>query len=408
MRVLLVSVDNSKTYKIGGKHIHQELLERAFGELGHQVDTAYPDDGNTVQIRVLKKVNRLLGRRNSYRLFRLKQKQKSTQLVQKVRALVAAHRYDMVSVQDPPSCIIVSDLLKDASIHCPVVMTLHGYYANETVNYGYYQGTDAKKVHEMCRTIESRAAASSDCIVTVDNRIRTYVQEAHGVPDNKLTVLHNAVDTNLFSPVDRNQQRTVRRQLGLPEEGWIALVARRLVKKNGVEYAVKACDLVSQGGAPIHLVIAGEGPEQAHIEQLIRSSHSPSSIRYLGRVDHEVVHDVFLAADIILMPSIRSDEIEEATSLTMLEGMACGKVVVASAIGGLKEVIRSGENGILVPDQDEQALAAAITHLINAGPDEFARLSECAVRDTRAGHSYLTHAQRFLQIVAESVSGRKP
>ena len=95
---------------------------------------------------------------------------------------------------------------------------------------------------------------------------------------------------------------------------------RRLVPKNGVEYAIDAIKRISS--SKIKLLIVGDGPLMA---ELIKKSNDDDRIQLLGPVSYQEIDEYYKLSDIILIPSITSNNIQEATSL-MLEGMACGKL----------------------------------------------------------------------------------
>ena len=110
------------------------------------------------------------------------------------------------------------------------------------------------------------------------------------------------------------------------------------------------------------------------MEQVVREHGLEDQVRLLGGQGRDAILELYRLADIILVPSVRSENVEEATSLSALEAMACGRPLIAGAVGGLAEMVDDGENGLLVPDADAEALAAAILRLA-ADPELGARLA---------------------------------
>lgn len=90
-------------------------------------------------------------------------------------------------------------------------------------------------------------------------------------------------------------------------------------------------------------------------------------------------------------------DVEEATSLSMLEGMACGKVVICSNIGGMKEVVKNGQTGILVPQKSPEDIAKAIGS-IKRNPELRAEIGYNARKYVEENHGYISHAKKFIQI----------
>jgi glycosyltransferase involved in cell wall biosynthesis len=117
------------------------------------------------------------------------------------------------------------------------------------------------------------------------------------------------------------------RKKGYSKKDIIILVPRRLVPKNGVEYAIDAIKSISNGN--VKLLIAGDGPLLAKLES---KSDRDERIQFLGAISYNEIDEYYKLSDIILIPSITSNNIQEATSISMLEGMACEKYVICSNI----------------------------------------------------------------------------
>ena len=121
-------------------------------------------------------------------------------------------------------------------------------------------------------------------------------------------------------------------------------------------------------GERILLLLLGEGERRRDLEELARGLGIAEHVRFLGwRPD---VAGVMAAVDIFCLPSLN-----EGMGKVLVEAMAMGKPIVASAIGGIPDLVRPGENGILVPAGDVQALSEAIARLCRA-PEERRRMGE--------------------------------
>jgi glycosyltransferase involved in cell wall biosynthesis len=117
---------------------------------------------------------------------------------------------------------------------------------------------------------------------------------------------------------------------------------------------------------PIVLFAKGDSPknglEVAHAAMAIARKSLPNIkfVMALGRVRHENMPSLIQASDIVIIPSVPVAGVEEATSILALEAMACGRTVIASNIGGLREIIEPNQTGILVAPGDPEALADEI------------------------------------------------
>ena len=164
-----------------------------------------------------------------------------------------------------------------------------------------------------------------------------------GVPREKIAYIPNGVDPGVFrkNPLRRESRGRI-------------FTARRLVKKNGLEYLIRAIGHLRGNGRRYCLSIAGDGPERRRLQRLCRSLGLDGCVTFLGPVSHRDVARHLAQAELAVIPSL-----VEATSLFALEALATGKIVIASDSEGLRDVI-NGSNGVLVDPCDHRAIAAAI------------------------------------------------
>jgi len=141
----------------------------------------------------------------------------------------------------------------------------------------------------------------------------------------------------------------------------IAAFAGRLVHGKGPDFLIKAIARLKSAHA-VKLLIAGDGPERAHLESLAHSSGVGAAVEFLG-----LVHDMpafWQRADVAVIPSA---EFTEACPMTPLEAMASGKPIIATRNGGLSELVVDGKTGLLVPPADVGALAHALGLYADSG-----------------------------------------
>lgn len=174
----------------------------------------------------------------------------------------------------------------------------------------------------------------------------------------------NGVDPALFREVTENDKMQLRREYNLPEDRQIVLCARRWAPTKGVVYLVQAIPYVLQVLPHTLFVISGNDytgyPEYAaSINDYIREHHLEAAIKLVGDIPHTQMEHYDQMSDVVTLPSLL-----EATSLSGLEAMSCGKPLVATNIGGIPEIVEDGKNGILVPARDARALAKAIIILL--------------------------------------------
>jgi glycosyltransferase involved in cell wall biosynthesis len=166
----------------------------------------------------------------------------------------------------------------------------------------------------------------------------------------------------------------LRREFGF--DGDVLVFAGRLSPQKALGVALEAIADVPG----VKLVVAGDGPERLALERRTDELGLRGQVRFLGSVPRETVLRLFKAADASVLSSAW-----ENFPHTVVEALAVGCPVIATAVGGVPEVVRDGENGLLVPPGDSDALAGAIMRFIS-GIDLYGLLPEWAT-DSVAGYS---------------------
>jgi len=194
-------------------------------------------------------------------------------------------------------------------------------------------------------------------------------------------VLSNGVDTRTFHPLKTEQRPNLRRDLGWGPEETVFFVPRRWAPNKGVLVAATALSFL--GHRALRFVFAGSASTQ-YVDYAARVSEAlsvaPVPYDVLGHLNYDDLVPYFQAADFVLIPSIR-----EATSLAALEAMACGTPVIASATGGLLELIVHRETGFLCTPASPVALANVIDDVLRL---DSSTLADVARRAINVAHSY--------------------
>ena len=176
---------------------------------------------------------------------------------------------------------------------------------------------------------------------------------ALGVPRDRISIVMNGVDAALFHVRDR---AAARRELGLPD-GPLALYVGNLKPEKGVLDLVAAWEQVATALPDARLAMVGGGPMRTALEAAL-----PPRATLLGPQPLEAVPAWMAACDVLVLPSH-----VEGTPNAVLEALACGRRVVASAVGGVPDLITSDTVGALVPPRSPDALAAALTQALRTG-----------------------------------------
>jgi glycosyltransferase involved in cell wall biosynthesis len=179
-----------------------------------------------------------------------------------------------------------------------------------------------------------------------------------GYPRERIKVLRNGVDTDLFRPVDGSRWRA-RAKPGQPLIASVGL----LIPRKGHDLLIAAMAKLPDA----HLLIAGQGPDREKLETLAKSLNVADRVELVGSVPHEELPALYSAADMLVLATSR-----EGWPNVLLEAMACGAPVVATNIGGIPEIVTRPEAGVIVPERTPDALADGIRQILSHPPDRAA------------------------------------
>ncbi|MEY2452413.1 MAG: hypothetical protein QOD92_1987 [Acidimicrobiaceae bacterium] len=169
-----------------------------------------------------------------------------------------------------------------------------------------------------------------------------------GVPADRITVIPTGVPAERFPPVDAQRRNDARASLGLDGDARVVSCIGWLDRQKGVHVAINAVASLAE----VTLVIAGDGPERAALEQLA-ADVAPGRVRFLGPVDDSSL--VMSASDVFVLASM-----SEGLPAVLIEAGLTGVPAVTTDVGAVREVIRDDETGIVVPPDDVAALAAGV------------------------------------------------
>lgn len=197
------------------------------------------------------------------------------------------------------------------------------------------------------------AAQRADGLIAVSKGLKERLVE-FGVGAERVTVLRNGVDLELFRPRDRE---AARQALGLTRPTLIAV--GNLVPLKRHHLMIEALAHLPD----VELLIVGEGPEAAAIERLARERCIADRVRLLGRVSQDRLPAIYSAADILLLVSRH-----EGWPNVLLESMACGTPVVVSDLLGITDIVGAAEAGRIIADVTPGRIADAVSALLAAPP----------------------------------------
>ena len=182
-----------------------------------------------------------------------------------------------------------------------------------------------------------------------------------GVAPEHTEVIVGGVDTEVFQPaVDR---ASVRELLGLRSDCPVLVTAGNLVGKKGFDTILRVLARLTERPLPYYIVV-GDGPEEERLQRLASDLGVAGHVSFVGRKNQAELAQYYRAADVYVLASQ-----EETMGRTYFEAGACGIPVLGARVGGVPDVVRHGENGLLVDDPEDEEAPARNSRGMGSGPD---------------------------------------
>ncbi len=228
-----------------------------------------------------------------------------------------------------------------------------------------------------------------DRYVTVSHAIKR-VLLADGLPESMISVAHSGIDLGRIDAAPSRRDE-IRRELSVPDGHALVANVAHMADHKGQIYLVEAAALVLAKRPNTTFAIVGEGELRASLEARAKELSVP--IRFPGF--REDVPTILKALDVFVMPSHM-----EGLGTSVLDAMAAGAPVVGTEAGGMTEMLRHGENGLVCPIRDAPALARAILELLE-DPEKAKRFAAVARRDVEASFSKEAMVEKTVAVYRE-------
>ena len=300
MKILLISPTQSG---IGGIAQHVQGLTKFLEKNGHEVEIISSENTFTIPIKGLKNPSFMI---SSF----LKSKFKKN--------------FDIVHAHNIPAALA----MKNSS--GKKILTIHGIFSEQI------EQLHGKSTGSISEKYEKNALPWADKITVISKESFEHYSDL----GFNVTQIPNAID---ISSMNKNEERRFEKQI---------IFAGRLSIEKGIETLVEIAKALPE---KINLLILGAGPEEQKIKDI---STSQKNIHFLGKCDKDQTVSLIRGSDILIQPSL-----QEAISSTILEAMACKTAVIASDVGGNRELITNHKNGILLEPKNAESFIKSINEL---------------------------------------------
>jgi PEP-CTERM/exosortase A-associated glycosyltransferase len=310
-------------------------------------------------------------------------------LAKRIEKAVLADKPDVIQTHSPMFNALAA--VKVGKKHnIPVTYEVRALWEDAAVDTGKTKEGSFK--YRMIKAIEQSAFEKVDAVSCICEGLKADIIK-RGIPESKIFVTPNAVDIDNFLP-SYQRDSELEQSLKLSGKKVVAFVGT-FFKYEGLLYAIEAMKIITKTRNDIHLLLVGAGNEFENLKQQVAKAKLEQFVTFVGRVPFEQVNRYYSLADVMVFPreSIRLTEL--VTPLKPLESMAQFKPVIASDIGGHRELIIDGETGFLFPADDAQALAKKIISIIDDAK-LLAKVSEAGLLFVRNERNWLNTAKQYV------------
>jgi len=241
----------------------------------------------------------------------------------------------------------------------PVVYECRAFWEDAAVDHG--TSTKGGLRYRVTRALETSVFRRADAVTTICEGLKGDISE-RGIADEKITVIPNAVDIERFTMAGEKNS-DLASELGLSGKTVLGFIGS-FYAYEGLTLIINALPQILTQAPDVRLLLVGGGPQETKLKQLVNELKLNDAIRFTGRVPHDQVDDYYNLVDILVYPRLRMRLTDLVTPLKPLEAMAQGKLVLASDVGGHKELIRHGENGVLFAADSSDELAKATVEML--------------------------------------------
>jgi len=274
-----------------------------------------------------------------------------SQLVQEVKPdILHAHS---------PGLNGVAALRAGARFKLPLVYEVRAFWEDAAVDHG--TSSEWGMRYRLTRRLETYVLERADAITTICEGLRGDIV-ARGIPAHKVTVIPNAVDAQRFS-MNGQTDPELGARLGIAGKMVLGFIGS-FYAYEGLIMLLDALPAVLKENANVRVLLVGGGPQEERLRKRVDELSLNEAVIFIGRIPHDTVQAYYNLIDVFVYPRLPMRLTDLVTPLKPLEAMAQGRLVLASDVGGHRELIRPGVNGELFRAGDVAALTASVLDLL--------------------------------------------
>ncbi|MFC4471134.1 glycosyltransferase [Streptomyces xiangluensis] len=243
----------------------------------------------------------------------------------------------------------------------PVIYEVRGFLEETWLTQAPGRSRD-DETYRARRDLETYCMREADLVLTLGAAMRAEIV-ARGVPEERVLISPNAVDETFLAPLPDGAP--LRARLGIASDDLVVGTVSSLTPHEGIGTLLRAGAELRRRGAPLRLLIVGDGPERPALQRLAaRLGLDDGVALFTGRVPHSRVRDYYAALDVFALPRTDERVCRLVTPLKPVEAMASGLPVVSSDLTAMRELVEPGVSGLLIHPQSSRVWADYLEELI--------------------------------------------
>lgn len=287
-------------------------------------------------------------------------------------------------------------------LNIPLVYEIRAFWEDAAVDHGTTKEDSMR--YKATRALETYVLRRANSITTICTGLRNDIV-GRGIPQDKVTVIPNAVDLKHFTVGGIPDQRLAEK-LGLNGKHVLGFIGS-FYAYEGLSLLLQALPDILHTVPDARILLVGGGIQESSLKQLAMDLGIADKVIFTGRVPHDQVQRYYNLVDIFVYPRLSMRLTELVTPLKPLEAMAQGRLVVASDVGGHKELIKHGETGYLFAAGNAQALSNIVISMLKQR-ENWPALHTAARRFVEAERSWPSSVARYQAVYAHVMAKKDP
>lgn len=311
-------------------------------------------------------------------------------LQKKIEEVIKLENPDIIHAHSP-SLNGIPALRAGRKYGIPVAYEIRAFWEDAAVDHRTFKESSFK--YRVSRFIETGLLKRADALFTICSGLRDDIV-SRNIPEQKVAVIPNCVDTDFFSPLEPEKDLIARH--GLSDKVVFGFIGS-FYQYEGLDLLIGSFPSVLKTIKNARLLLVGDGPDNENISQRVKANGLEDKVIFTGKVPHAEIKNYYSVMDFLVYPRKSMRLTELVTPLKPLEAMAMGKIIAGSDVGGIKELITHGRDGFLFKAGDVEGLSRLLVEL-SMNKENLKAFSLAAIETVQKRHNWESAVKGYLPV----------